>query len=40
MIQTTPIAAVQRKRSIDRSSWDVVTVWDERAVTRMGGVQR
>jgi hypothetical protein len=39
MIHITPIAA-QRKRSIDRSSWDVVTVRDERAATRMGGVQR
>ena len=39
MIHITPIAA-QRKRPIDRSSWDVVTVWDERAATRMGGVQR
>jgi hypothetical protein len=39
MIYITPIAA-QRKRSIDRSSWDVVTVWDERAATKMGGGRR
>lgn len=39
MIHVTPIAA-QRKRSIDRSSWDVVIVWDERAVTKMGRVRR
>jgi hypothetical protein len=39
MIHVTPIAA-QRKVSIDRFSWEVVTVWYARAATKMGRPQR